>query len=113
METLDKILKLYRDEKSQILSNIYDLDTCPDKPIRGSLGDLRCEEGAYRFLTLAKRANEIVGIDCHDIEMGKYHPFFYSVLCLESKYIRTEDKNGARIIFPTEELLINQGVKKK
>lgn len=105
---------VYIDEETKILSKEYDVTTCPDYPVPSSLGQYELEIGAQKLLSISKYFGEFVGVSEEDINKTPYEDFdsFMYIYYLDNKYARTVKKSKLEIIFPTEELLINQGIKK-
>jgi hypothetical protein len=109
--------RVYTDEKTERLSKEYDVRSCSDYPVSSSLGQYDEEIGAQKLLSISKYFGEFVGIDSKEIspkDSTKFRDYdFLYITYLDKKYVRTEKKDGLEILFPTEELLINQKVKKR
>ncbi len=115
IESYNFFSKLYTDKETERLSDEYDISSCPDNSLSMTLGQTEAEIGAYKLLSLSKCFGKFVGIKQKDLD--KISCFesnnFYYVGYLDDKYVRTAKKGKLEILFPTEELLINQKVRKK
>jgi hypothetical protein len=103
---------IYTDKETERLTKEYDVTTCPDYPVPSSLGQYEDEIGAQRLLGISKCFTEFVGIDSRAILKIDNRLDFGYIFYLEKKYLRRENRGKLEIIFPTEELLINQKIKK-
>ena len=107
--------RVYTDQESERLSDEYDVRTCPTDQVLSSLGKTEYEIGAYKLLSISKCFGEFVGINreaLDDIYWENNSDLIY-IAYLDREYIRTAKNGNLEILFPTEELLINQKVRKK
>jgi hypothetical protein len=108
--------RVYTDKETERLSKKYEVKTCPNEPLQMCLGQVENEVGAYKLLGLAKIFGEFVGISVSDIDKIETHYDFNDfgyIEYLDERYVRTEKKGNLEILFPNEELLLNQKVKRK
>lgn len=105
--------KVYTDEETERLSEKYNVQSCPNRFIPNTLGQTEAEIGAYKLLSISKCFGEFVGVDYENIKnmIGFHRDNFMYIHFLDEKYVRTKRKGKLEILFPTEELLINQGIK--
>jgi len=107
--------RVYTDKETERLSEEYDVESCPNNSLSMTLGQTEAEIGAYKLLELSKSFGEFVGINQRELEKINWtdlNDFMY-IGYLDEKYVRAKKKGKLEILFPTEELLINQRVKKK
>jgi len=107
--------QFYEDGYTKELNKIYDVKTCPDEHISSSLGDVYAEIGAQKFLAFSKFYGRFLGIERNSL-MG-YLKDFYSApefeIAIGRKLVRILRIEDLEILFPTAELLENQGVREK
>lgn len=105
--------RVYTDKETERLSEEYDIKTFSGY-LPNTLEKVEAEIGAEKLLNLSKLSGEIIGIDYKDIEnMIEDDIDFECIGWLNKEYVRTKKKGKLEILFPTEELLISQGVKRK
>ena len=115
MESHNFFSKVYTDKETERLSEEYDVMSCPESYIQGSFGMVEPEIGAYKLLSISKCFGEFVGIsqrELDEINSENLDDFVY-IGYLDEKYIRTKKKGKLELLFPTEELLINQKIRRK
>lgn len=105
------IPSVYTDEETKKLSKLYDLKTCPSAPVCSSLGQYEEEIGAQKLLAFSNLFGEIVGVAAQDLFKFNEDSGFRYIDYLDNKYVRRKTFNEVDILFPTEQLLISQGVK--
>ena len=104
--------KVYTDKETEKLTEEYDVKSCLDYPVPSSVGGYILGRGEQKLLSISKCFGEFVGISLEDIDKQDYHSDFCEIYRLTKPNIRTERKGKLEILFPTEDLLINQRVKK-
>jgi len=103
--------KVYTDEETKRLSRKYDIKTFSGY-VPNSLGQIESELGAEKLLNLSKLVGGIIGINFGDIEKLDFDEWG-NIFWLDKEYIRTQKVGRLEILFPTEELLISQRVRKR
>lgn len=106
---------LYRDEESRKLSKIYDVFTCPDEQILSSLGSSGLEHVAVKLLGIYKTNRDFIGMDIEALNsyMGASDEYYdLQKLISWDDFFRVKKVKGIMVLFPTENFLKNQGVKK-
>jgi len=109
--------KVYTDDISRSLTYQIDMNTFPDCSLLSSLGKTEFEISAFKILMISKLYRKIVGIERTELENYlasiesslQYSPGYFE----QNGLLRLKKVRGIQVLFPTEELLIKQDVKKK
>ena len=100
---------LYRDEESRKLDSSYDVRSCSDYPMPSTMGQTEYECFARNLLGICKAVGYFIGFEKRELE--RYDS--YEGASFPTSFLRLKKVRGIEVLFPTEELLTNQKVKKK
>lgn len=108
--------KLYVDEEVEELADKkkYSVYTCPTSMVYSSLGSAGLESFVCDIFRICRCAGEFVGVAENELRAYEenFHNLYYTQKLIDRGYLRRENIDGINVLFPTEELLINQKVGK-